>query len=330
MKRIALIIIISGCAPSITSTNRIIEREGIRRVNCVAVFPFENSSSYPDAGFLVSEGVAGYMKKTRKGVMAPSEVRAFLEKRGIFMPYEMDRNMALAIGRLMGASGILHGKVKEFLVGERGWEEPRISFSVQLFDIRGKKLFEGEGSVNVEFYNGVPVFAFSELIDRASEKVLTELLSDLPLKRFPCTWRKVALKKPKEARPPGKVEEVKILKGPEEIFIERLKKGEKLVLETLTYEKDAHIPKGDLDPVLWLGKFLKENPEVSISLTGHSSPDEKNPMLSLLRALHIAKALYKNFNLQEGRIKVRGAGSSEPVDPQNPEKNRRVEVSLSR
>ncbi len=328
MKRVIFCLIIFGCSPYIISTTKIYDDKRIKKLPCIAVFPFNNKTRYPEAGFLVSQGVAEFIKKFQKGVMTPEEVKKFLQEKGVIIPSEIDRGTAIAIGRLMGTSGILHGEVTEFLVNERGWsKEPKISFRVVLFDINGKKLFEGESSVNVDFYNGVPVFSFSELVEKASERAISKMISLLNLKKAPCVWRKIKLvKKPVKEMPQKKEEK----KSPEELLIERLKAGEKVILEGLKFKKDSFAPEEGIEIILVLGKFLNDNPKISITLLGHSSEDEKNPTLSLLRALSVVKMLSKEFQIEQGRIKVKGMGSSELLDPKVPEKNRRVEVFINK
>jgi len=331
MKRIIFCFFIVGCSPYIISTSKIYNEEKIKKLPCIAVFPFNNKTRYSDAGFLVSEGVAEFIKKNQKGVMSPLEVKKFLEKKGVRIPSEIDAGTAVAIGRLIGVSGILHGEVTEFLLDEKGWsKEPKISFSVVLFDINGKKLFEGKTSVNVEFYNGMPVFSYSELIEKSTYNTISKILPLLNLKKAPCVWRKVKLVRKPVEKLSKKREEKKAEKSPEELLIERLLKGEKVTLQGVKFKKDSFVPEEGIEFVIMLGKFLKENEEISITVVGHSSEDEKNPTLSLLRALSIAKILYKDFQLEQGRVKVKGAGSAEPLDPEIPEKNRRVEVFITR
>lgn len=313
------------------STTKIYDEEKIKKLPCVAVFPFNNKTPYPDAGFLVSESIADFIKKSQKGVMSPSEVRRFLEMKGIIVPSEMDLRTAVTIGRLIGARGILHGEVTEFLVGEKGWpREPKISFSMVLFDIKGKKLFEGKNSVIVEFYNGAPLFSFSELVEKAAEKSFSELIPIFNFKRVPCVWKKIELvRKPVKKRLPEE-KKIEVQKSPEELLLEKIKRGEKVTLEGLKYKKDSFVPEEGLEALLVIGKFLKDNQEVTLTILGHSSEDEKNPAISLLRALYIAKILYKEFHLEQGRVKVKGIGSSERLDPKIAEKNRRVEVFVTK
>ncbi len=81
-----------------------------------------------------------------------------------------------------------------------------------------------------------------------------------------------------------------------------------------------------------LADYLKENPEVKIEVIGHTDAqgeEEYNRQLSERRAQAVAKALVKEFEIEEGRLMPSGKGESEPVDDNATEKgranNRRVE-----
>lgn len=76
-----------------------------------------------------------------------------------------------------------------------------------------------------------------------------------------------------------------------------------------------------------LAKVMKKNPEFKVTIVGHTSAEgdaDHNQKLSEARA----KAAY-DFLISEGvaadRLSYEGKGSSEPVDRNNPDANRRTE-----
>ena len=84
-----------------------------------------------------------------------------------------------------------------------------------------------------------------------------------------------------------------------------------------------------------LGKALNENPNVKISITGHTDADGKNTenqKLSEQRAESVKNYLNKNFNIDKARISTNGKGASEPIKDNNSEagkqQNRRVEFNV--
>lgn len=77
---------------------------------------------------------------------------------------------------------------------------------------------------------------------------------------------------------------------------------------------------------------LKENPDVKITIVGHTDSDgkpESNLDLSKRRAESVKSAIVKNFEIKAERIFTDGKGSSESIAPndnaENKSKNRRVE-----
>ncbi len=84
-----------------------------------------------------------------------------------------------------------------------------------------------------------------------------------------------------------------------------------------------------------LGKALKENPSVTISITGHTDSDgieTANQLLSEQRAESVKNHLAANFGIEKSRMTTFGKGASEPVADNTSEegkiKNRRVEFKV--
>lgn len=84
-----------------------------------------------------------------------------------------------------------------------------------------------------------------------------------------------------------------------------------------------------------LGKALKENPTVKISITGHTDSDGSetaNQLLSEQRAESVKNYLALNFGIEKSRMTALGKGESEPVADNTTEpgkiKNRRVEFKV--
>ncbi len=81
-----------------------------------------------------------------------------------------------------------------------------------------------------------------------------------------------------------------------------------------------------------LGKFLEDNPDISLEIIGHTDSDGSaatNLELSRQRAEAIKNYLTNNFNIKSSRLKTTGKGESEPVASNKTAKgkaeNRRVE-----
>lgn len=84
-----------------------------------------------------------------------------------------------------------------------------------------------------------------------------------------------------------------------------------------------------------LGNALKDNPQIKISITGHTDSDgndANNQKLSEQRAESVKNYLAKNFAIETSRIVTLGKGETEPITDNKTEegkkKNRRVEFKV--
>lgn len=84
-----------------------------------------------------------------------------------------------------------------------------------------------------------------------------------------------------------------------------------------------------------LGKALKENASVKISIVGHTDSDgndAENLKLSEMRAQSVANYFSINFGIQKSRITTSGKGETEPISNNDSEdgkkQNRRVEFNI--
>lgn len=80
-----------------------------------------------------------------------------------------------------------------------------------------------------------------------------------------------------------------------------------------------------------LAKVMKQNPELKLRITGHTSSEgseELNQRLSADRAQAAVDFLVNKEGVDASRLQSEGKGSSEPVDRNNPEANRRTEFEI--
>lgn len=80
-----------------------------------------------------------------------------------------------------------------------------------------------------------------------------------------------------------------------------------------------------------LAKVLKQNTELRLSITGHTSSEgdaDTNLKLSEARAQAAVTFLVEKEGIAPERLEAVGKGSSEPVDSLNPEANRRTEFEI--
>ncbi|MDE6390410.1 MAG: OmpA family protein, partial [Duncaniella sp.] len=82
-----------------------------------------------------------------------------------------------------------------------------------------------------------------------------------------------------------------------------------------------------------LAKVLRQNPELKLTIEGHTSAEGDsavNLKLSEARAQAAVEFLTGKEGIEASRLTAVGKGASEPIDPANPEANRRTEFEISK
>ena len=82
-----------------------------------------------------------------------------------------------------------------------------------------------------------------------------------------------------------------------------------------------------------LAKVLRQNPELRLTIEGHTSAEGDsavNLKLSEARAQAAVEFLTGKEGIEASRLTAVGKGASEPIDPANPEANRRTEFEISK
>lgn len=116
-----------------------------------------------------------------------------------------------------------------------------------------------------------------------------------------------------------------------------LQEGDNLVMNNIQFEVNSATllaaGKQELDK---LAALMKNNPDMEILLTGHTSSEgaaQANRDLSL-RRVRSCKNYLSDKGIDEGRISIRGYGPDQPVAPNDTEpnraKNRRVELKVTK
>ena len=80
-----------------------------------------------------------------------------------------------------------------------------------------------------------------------------------------------------------------------------------------------------------LAKVLKQAPDLRLRIEGHTSAEgdeDFNQKLSQQRAQAAVTFLVQKEGIDSARLEVAGLGSSKPLDPNNPEANRRTEFII--
>lgn len=107
--------------------------------------------------------------------------------------------------------------------------------------------------------------------------------------------------------------------------LERLAVGNTVSLQNIHFEfNSSQLSPKSKAGIDMLTSFMKQNPNVSVELSGHTDnvgEESFNRKLSLDRANAVRDALLTN-GIEQSRIQVRGYGSSKPVAPNDTDENR--------
>lgn len=115
--------------------------ESIKKMKVVAVMPFENLTSFPNAGEIVSElFTAELYSSGRFRVLEGEQIKRILSEKGIELPKIIDRSFAQEIGTILNVDGVFIGSVSEYWyrvrIEQTREEEPAVGYNVRLVDTK--------------------------------------------------------------------------------------------------------------------------------------------------------------------------------------------------
>ena len=122
-----------------------------------------------------------------------------------------------------------------------------------------------------------------------------------------------------------------------DIDLERVREGTTVILENIFFDVDSYeLKEKSLTELQKIERFLRENPDVSVEIGGHtdnSGSASYNLLLSERRATSVYKYL-TNHGVDSNRLAIQGYGSIHPVGDNSTEsgrqKNRRIEFKIIR
>tara|TARA_R110000868_G_scaffold68570_1_gene202708 strand:- start:7271 stop:8530 length:1260 start_codon:yes stop_codon:yes gene_type:complete len=128
------------------------------------------------------------------------------------------------------------------------------------------------------------------------------------------------------------ISNLKIAEGGEDLRSQLLNHGKYSTTGILFNSGSAQIKPESYGVLKQIANALKEEPEMSINIIGHTDTDgheEENLLLSEQRALSVKDVLTTEFGVEEDRLQTEGRGENEPVaentTPEGKAQNRRVE-----
>ena len=120
-----------------------------------------------------------------------------------------------------------------------------------------------------------------------------------------------------------------------DIYLEPITKGKETVLNNIFFDTDKYVIKEISKPELnKIAKFMQENPEISITINGHTDSqgsEAHNKELSTKRAKAVYEYLIKT-GINQNRLNYQGLGQSEPIASNDTEagrqENRRIAFEI--
>ena len=135
----------TACAVSVEEVKP--PSNSLKRLNCIAVLPFDNKSEDGRAGNIVAEMLASSLVTSEHyNIVEPTEVRHILEAQGYGYLPTPDLPTMQAYGRALGVDAVFVGSVAHFNNGAGNTiDEPQVAIASQLVEIRdGRKLWQGK------------------------------------------------------------------------------------------------------------------------------------------------------------------------------------------
>ncbi len=118
----------------------------------------------------------------------------------------------------------------------------------------------------------------------------------------------------------------------EDIKVEKVDEGIKINIDNLLFKTNtSELLPGQEEKLAVISHLLEQYPDRNILVRGHTfsvGQPASEQKLSEARASTIASEFLKSPLIKSTNIIVEGAGSTEMIDPKNPEVNRRVEVTI--
>ncbi|MCX5858930.1 MAG: DUF799 family lipoprotein [Proteobacteria bacterium] len=123
-------------------------------VSCVVVLPFENLSSRPEAGKVISDILATELYSSRRfGIMEWEEAQTALQASGLSIPESLDAEAAKSLAQKLGVQAALIGTISDYSYGSTLLEIraglPSVAFTARLIDAQtGNPLWASALSVS--------------------------------------------------------------------------------------------------------------------------------------------------------------------------------------
>lgn len=117
----------------------------IAKKECIAIFPFDNVTDYPNAGRVVADLMATSLFRSGKfRLMERSEIERVAQLSHVALPRRTQANFVRSLGEILEVDAVLIGSVTEFAYLDPAVGNPGVNISATLVDVAsGKTLWVG-------------------------------------------------------------------------------------------------------------------------------------------------------------------------------------------
>lgn len=323
-------------------------------IGCIAILPFENNTSDPEAAASFSEALATELYTTERfGVIERAEVVGSLSGMGAKIPEKMSNEVAAVLGGLIKADAVISGSVTEYgyrtVDLKNSVRVPSIGVSLRMIDVRENKVLWA-----ASFSNSAGFFSSSNTLYLLALETAAELLEpiiDALPERFgapPVCGRSnsrpspvavvtppapVHTEQPPPPPPPPPIPvarpvqppvsapqpEVQLANKAQQELYEIMKKGGTFSLPGVTFQ--ASTPNYTVSSLAGLDNLaavMSAYPAIKLKIIGNTDSEEAPGTaadLSRKRAEAVQKYLIDRKGIDSSRLEVVAAGDANPLLP---------------
>ncbi|MEK7705215.1 MAG: OmpA family protein [Myxococcota bacterium] len=171
-----------GCGSGLKVRQGVLDRDAVRRMDCIAVLPFQNYTPAPEAGDTIAQALAGQLLTSeRYNALLPTETTQLLGLLGAPAQAANSPEVAKRYGELLGVQGVLIGSVSELGredLTTRTWTaEPVVGFSARLVATDNGRVVWTSTTSNFDFQSAFAIpTAPGMIVQQAVEATVAELL----------------------------------------------------------------------------------------------------------------------------------------------------------
>ena len=137
----------------------------------IAVLPFDNLSSDPNAGLVVMSSLQTALAQKKANMVTPGEVREKL------MPYEGSYLPPKKLGEILNADAVICGDVSEYRYVYGTGEQPSISYNVRIVNVKTGALMWSKAVSSSGNFSWIKEGSLGEAAKQSAKSISSEIMS---------------------------------------------------------------------------------------------------------------------------------------------------------